>query len=150
MTTPPTPPADAVARLTAQMLDPWERVRCLPRCRSDEPMNHGECDCGSQQFVSDIRTLLAAYADAARDRERLDSEKKALRIGLRLRDEEAPEVRGRRISVSALFSELEMWLAESPRELVASRIHAQVDAMLDSMLPTEPRALPAARTGEAR
>lgn len=72
MSAPTTPTAEAVARLTAQMLDPWERVRCLPRCRSDEPMNHGECDCGSQQFVSDLRTLLAAYADAARDRERMD------------------------------------------------------------------------------
>ena len=130
MTTPMTPPADAVARLTKLADDYASR--------------------GDFATEDDSRTLLAAYADAARDRERLDSEKKALRIGLRLRDEEAPEVRGRRISVSALFSELEMWLAESPRELVASRIHAQVDAMLDSMLPTEPRALPAARTGEAR
>ena len=130
MTTPMTPPADAVARLTKLADDYASR--------------------GDFATEDDLRTLLAAYADVARDRERMDSEKKALRIGLRLRDEEAPEVRGRRISVSALFSELEMWLAESPRELVASRIHAQVDAMLDSMLPTEPRALPAARTGEAR
>ena len=130
MTTPHTPPADAVARLTKLADDYASR--------------------GDFATEDDIHALIAAYADAARDRERMDSEKKALRIGLRLRDEEAPEVRGRRISVSALFSELEMWLAESPRELVASRIHAQVDAMLDSMLPTEPRALPAARTGEAR
>lgn len=147
--TPPVP-AEAVARLT-KYLDAVDESHRSPFQKSVSYTDHDAGTFAWEVFkVSDLRALLAAYADAARDRERMAAENEALRIGLRLRDEEAPEVRGRRISVSALFSELELRLAAFPRELVASRIHAQVDAMLDSMLPTEPRALPAARTGEAR
>lgn len=52
MTTPQTPPADAVARLTKLADDYASR--------------------GDFATEDDIRTLLAAYADAARDRERMD------------------------------------------------------------------------------
>ena len=51
MTTPQTPPADAVARLTKLADDYASR--------------------GDFATEDDIRTLLAAYADAARDRERM-------------------------------------------------------------------------------
>lgn len=52
MTTPQTPPADAVARLTKLADDYASR--------------------GDFATEDDIRTLLAAYADAARDRERVE------------------------------------------------------------------------------
>jgi hypothetical protein len=61
-----------VARVEKQLQDPWMRIRCLPRCRSDEPMNHGACDCGAEQFITDLRALLAALREARADGERLD------------------------------------------------------------------------------
>lgn len=58
MTTPLTPPADAVARLTKLADDYASR--------------------GDFATEDDIRTLLAAYADAARDRDEARAERDAL------------------------------------------------------------------------
>lgn len=104
MTTPQTPPADAVARLTKLADDYASR--------------------GDFATEDDIRTLLAAYADAARDRERVE-----------------------RFVVEALNDEA---CAELLRMLVsAARNSGALPTALAYWPPFE-RLTGAARTGEAR
>lgn len=50
-----------VARITKELRDPWGRIRCKTWCSS----NLGACDCGSVEFLADLRALLAVVEASA-------------------------------------------------------------------------------------
>lgn len=137
MSAPTTPTAEAVARLT-RYLDAVDESHRNPFQKSVSYMDQDAGTFAWEVFkVSDLRALLAAYADAARDRERMDwLESKA-------RNDEAVTC-----GYAREDSEFDEW-AGKDRHWPAT-YYVNDEAQSGQPFTTLRAAIDAARTGEAR